>query len=74
MITEFKNPIPVISPLGDGYAIYVKENGMHENDVWTIVLKDGGKIMNFLTNQIIVHSNKTYSIEKSKDLKYESNE
>jgi hypothetical protein len=66
MITELRNPIPVVTPLGEGYVIYIKDNGMHENDVWTVVLKDGGRIMHFLTNQIQIHCNKTYSIEKLK--------
>jgi hypothetical protein len=37
---------------------------MHENDVWTVVLKDGGKVMHFLTNQVQVHCNNTYNIKK----------
>lgn len=64
MIFEPKNPIPVVTPMGDGYVLYIKDNGMHENDVWTVVLKDGGRVMHFQTNQVKVHSNNTYSIEK----------
>ena len=64
MIYEPRNPIPVITPMGDGFLLYIKENGMHENDVWTVSLKDGGKVMHFLTNQIKVHCNSTYGIKK----------
>jgi hypothetical protein len=64
MISELKNPLPVVTPVGDGFLLYIKESGMHENDVWTIVLKDGGKVMHFLTNQVRVYSNSTYGIKK----------
>lgn len=64
MIHEFKNPIPVVTEIGDGYAIYVKDNGMHENDTWTIVLKDEGKIIHCLSNQIKIHCNMTFDIQK----------
>jgi hypothetical protein len=64
MIFEPQNPIPVVTPVGDGIVLYIKENGMHENDVWTVVLKDGGNVMHFLTNQVKVYHNSTYSIKK----------
>jgi hypothetical protein len=64
MLFEPRTPIPVVTPMGDGYVLYIKDNGIHENDVWTVVLKNGGTIMHFLTNQIKVHSNATYNIEK----------
>lgn len=66
MISELKNPLPVVTPMGEGFLLYIKENGMHENDVWTVVLKDGGKVMHFLTNQVRVHCNSTFSIKKEK--------
>ncbi len=64
MIFEPKNPIPVVTPEGDGYVLYIKENGMHENDVWTVVLKDSGRVLHFLTNQIKIYNNKTYDIKR----------
>lgn len=60
---EFKNPIPVVTPLGDGYVIYVTNSGMFENDVWTVVLQDGGKIKHFATEQIKVYKNATFDIK-----------
>lgn len=64
MIFEPKNPIPVVTPEGDGYVLYIKENGMHENDVWTVVLKDSGRVLHFLTNQIKIYNNNTYDIKR----------
>lgn len=64
MIFEPKNPIPVVTPEGDGYVIYIKENGMHENDVWTVVLKDSGRVLHFLTNHIKIYNNNTYDIKR----------
>jgi hypothetical protein len=66
MIHEPKNPIPVSTPMGDGFVLYIKDNGMHENDVWTVVLKDSGKVIHLLTNQIRIYFNNTYEIKKEK--------
>lgn len=63
MITEFKNPMPVVTPLGNGYAIYVRDSGTFENDVWTIVLEEKGNILHFRTDQIKMYKNATFDIK-----------
>ena len=65
MIYEFNNPMPVVTPLGDGYAIYMRDGGSFENDVWTIVLEEGGKILHFRTDQIKIFKNATFDIKNS---------
>ena len=62
---EFSKPIPVVVE-GDkeGYAIYVVNNGMLENDVWCVVLKEGGIVRHYLSNQIRIHFNMTFDIKK----------
>ena len=64
MIHEFNNPIPVVTPLGDGYAIYVTNGGTFENDVFTVVLEDGGNIKHFRSDQIKIYQNLTFDIKK----------
>lgn len=64
MFLEFKNPIPVVTELGDGYAIYVRDGGTFENDIWCIVLCDGGKVLHFRSNQIKIWNNDTFGIKK----------
>lgn len=59
---EFKNPIPVITPLGGGYAIYVSNSGAFENDIWTVALESGGKIFHFRSDQIKIYKNLTFDI------------
>ena len=62
---EFKQPIPVILPDGsEGYAIYVTNSGMYENDVWTVVHCDNGIVRHYMTDQIKVHYNATFGIRK----------
>lgn len=63
---EFKNPIPVIvsETQEEGLAIYVTSGGTYENDIWTIVLCEGGKIISVTINQIKIKSNKTFDIRK----------
>jgi hypothetical protein len=52
MIHEFNNPIPVIVEEDkEGYAIYVQSSGTFENDIWCIVLCDGGYVKNYTTSQ-----------------------
>lgn len=66
---EFKKPIPVNTPHGEGYAIYVQSSGMFENDCWTVCLCNGGEIKHYNTLQLTVIKNATFDIhekEKSK--------
>ena len=65
---EFRNPIPVVTPFGDGYAIYSCNSGTFENDVWTVVLCDGGRILHFRTDQINIHANGTFDIVKKEKI------
>jgi hypothetical protein len=64
IIHEFNNPIPVVTPLGNGYMIYVTSGGTFENDIFTIVLENGGDIKHFRSDQIKVHHNATFDIIK----------
>ena len=65
MLLEFNKPIPVITEDGkEGYAIYVESSGMFENDVWCVVLCDGGIIRHYNTSQLRMHYNATFEIKK----------
>jgi hypothetical protein len=59
---EFRNPIPVITSMGGGYAIYVSNSGTFENDIWTVCLENGGKVLHFRTDQIRIYQNATFDI------------
>jgi hypothetical protein len=60
---EFKAPIPVVTPVGDGYAIYVTSSGTFENDIWAVALEDNGNIMHFRSDQIKMYKNATFDIK-----------
>lgn len=62
---EFNNPIPVITPHGEGYAIYVSNSKTFENDVWTVVLSSTGEIKHYNTSQIKMVKNGTFDIKNS---------
>ena len=66
MIYEFRNSVPVVTPMGDGYVLYVKENGMWENDVFTVVLEKRGDVKHFSSNQIKIWNNATFNIKTTK--------
>ena len=65
MIHEFKNPIPVVTQMGGGYAIYVRDSGTFENDIWAVVMENGGNVMHFRSDQIKIHANSTFDIRKA---------
>jgi hypothetical protein len=59
---EFKNPIPVITELGEGMAIYVTNAGTFANDIWAVVLNNG-TVRHFRSDQIRVEKNITFNID-----------
>jgi hypothetical protein len=61
---EFRNPLPVVTPVGGGYAIYVRDGGTWENDVWAVAMEEGGQVRHFRSDQIRVHANATFDISK----------
>jgi hypothetical protein len=65
MMLEFKQPIPVIVEDGkEGYAIYVANGGTFENDIWCIVLCEGGIVRHYRSDQIRIHQNATLNLIK----------
>ncbi len=66
MITFAPHPLPVVTPLGDAYLIYVQSGEMFENDIWTCCLCDGGDVKHFTTEQIKIYKNSTFEINEKK--------
>jgi len=65
MIHEFTNPIPVVTVDGDeAYAVYVRDGGTWENDVWCVALCEGGAIRHYRSDQLKLHRNETYNLTK----------
>jgi hypothetical protein len=64
VIHEFVNPVPVVTPRGEGYAWYVTTAGTWENDIFTVVLCKGGNILHFRSDQIVIHKNGTFDISE----------
>lgn len=64
---EFRNPIPVITPMGNGYAIYVSNSGTFENDIWAVSLENGGNILHFRSDQIRMYKNATFGITSNEN-------
>jgi hypothetical protein len=66
MMLEFTNPVPVIVEGDkDGYAIYVTSGGQWENDIWCVVLCDGGVVRHYRSDQVLIHHNATFNINKT---------
>lgn len=58
-------PIPVVTPKGSGYIVYVKCNAMWENDEVCVAMDDGGQYFHFNTGQLSAYKNATYGINSS---------
>lgn len=67
MIVFAPYAIPVVTPEGEGYVVYIEDNGNpFENDCVTVALCDGGQWRHFNSGQIKSHHNATYGIFKPK--------
>jgi len=49
--------------MGDGYAIYVRDGGTFENDIWCVALSDSS-IKHFRVDQIKIWKNSTFDIKE----------
>ena len=65
MIEFAPYPIPVVTPEGNGYVVYVTANSLWENDEVTVAMEDGGQWRHFNTGQIKAWNNLTYGIKKA---------
>lgn len=68
-LVVFDFPVPVSTPLGHGYILYVKSNPIYNNDEITCVLFETGEIKHFTSDMIFVTKNSTYSINIKDKLK-----
>jgi hypothetical protein len=65
MMLEFSKPIPVVVEGNkDGYALYVVNSGMFENDVWCVALCEGGHVRHYTSDQVKIYVNATFNIKK----------
>ena len=68
-VHEFTTPIEVVTPLGDGILFYVQPGGLFGNDIFTVVLCEGGDIRHFRSDQVQMWSNGTWGITKKEGFK-----
>lgn len=62
MIYEFRNPMPVETPLGYGMLLYVRDGGTFSNDVFAVVMDKDGVIRHMTTDQFQLVRNDTFDI------------
>ena len=68
MMLEFNKPVPVVvEDNKEGYALYVTNSGILENDIWCVVLCEGGIVRHYRSDQLRIHFNATFSIQKPED-------
>lgn len=72
MVHEFNNPVPVNTIHGKGYVWYVRDGGNWENDIFCIILCNGGEVKHYISTQFSIENNGTFNIyekESSKEVK-----
>lgn len=56
MIHEFKSPIPVHTPHGEGQALLLIDYGLNVNSCWVVRLK-GGRVLHYYSDDIRIYDN-----------------
>lgn len=73
MIYEFRNPMPVETPLGYGMLVYVRDGGVFSNDIFAIVSKADGKLRHFRSTQFRFLLNHTFDIKNEGNIQENKN-
>jgi hypothetical protein len=63
MIHEFTRTLPIETPQGYGWAVYVAVQCGFSNDLWCVALEDGGHLRHYRSDQLRVLRNGTLDIE-----------
>jgi hypothetical protein len=61
LILQLDPPIQVKTPLGEGFAIFLIDYGVHLNSCWVVALAKDGQVKHFDSNDIRL-KNYTYHI------------
>ena len=69
MIHEFRNPMPVETPLGYGMLVYVRDGGVFSNDVFAIVSESDGVLRHYRSGQFRFLPNPTFDIENRGEMR-----
>lgn len=56
-IHEILNPFDVVTPLGDGVAIFMVAGSIHSNPQFIVRLYEGGDVRTFDQNDIKIYGN-----------------
>ena len=64
MIYEFRNPMPVETPLGYGMLVYVRDGGTFANDVFAVVMDVDGSLLHMMSDQFTFVRNDTFGIRE----------
>jgi hypothetical protein len=65
MMLQLNPPIPVQTPLGDGWALLIIDYGPDFNSCWAVSLHKSGEIKHFDSNDLRAEGNHTFGIPRS---------
>lgn len=67
MILQLDPTIYVDTPLDRGHAIFLIDDGMHQNSCWIVALEENGIVKHFDANDVIICTNFTYHINEMRN-------
>lgn len=70
MIKELRQPIPVITPRGKGWAFFIIDRSQEHYLEWVVFLDDGGCCWTFANPDIRIQDNWTMGRKKIFDFNY----
>lgn len=62
MIHQCQPEIHVLTPRGEGHALFIIDYGCMINTVWLVHLFDTGEVLHFDSSDVRVYGNKMYGI------------
>ena len=69
MIIQTNPPIWVMTPLGEGFAHFIIDYGVHLNSMWKVALFETGEVINVDDAEIRVMGNEALNIPMPKPFK-----
>jgi len=66
-VIELRNPIPLFTPKGHGYAYFVTDPGFDHDLIWTVFL-DTGEIWSFRNREVRAVENYTHGRQNLRNL------
>jgi len=67
MMLQIDPPLSVLTPLGEGWALFLIDYGVHLNSVWVVSLWESGQVFHVDSAEIKIAGNPMYDIKEPEE-------